>query len=285
MSRRFSALPLGAAVSALSYAVLRPGAHEAGSRWSRVNHAGRSVTLLEGPAHVAGLVGGGLLAGPGPVVAALGGGVFGAVDDLAGDAGAKGLTGHLRAAARGQVTTGVVKIGGLAVTGLVSAALAESARPAASGGEVGAFPAQRTGGLTRLGRVLLGGAVVAGCANLLNLFDLRPGRALKVGMLLGAPVVLAGGPGATGASAAVGASLGVLAPDLRGEAMLGDTGANALGAVLGAALIEGRGVPGRLALLAGIAAVTLTSEKVSFTALIQRTPWLRALDEWGRPTT
>jgi len=65
--------------------------------------------------------------------------------------------------------------------------------------------------------------------------------------------------------------------------MLGDTGANALGAVLGVALIQGRSRSTRLALLTGLVGLTLLSEKVSFTKVIESTPGLREFDAWGRP--
>ena len=63
--------------------------------------------------------------------------------------------------------------------------------------------------------------------------------------------------------------------------MLGDAGANALGAMLGASA-AGLSRPTRIALLAGIAGLTAASEKVSFTKVIERTPALRWLDMLGR---
>ena len=63
--------------------------------------------------------------------------------------------------------------------------------------------------------------------------------------------------------------------------MLGDAGANALGAMLGAAA-AGLPRPARIALLAGIAGLTAASEKVSFTKVIERTPALHWLDMLGR---
>ena len=65
--------------------------------------------------------------------------------------------------------------------------------------------------------------------------------------------------------------------------MLGDTGANAAGALLGTALLARTGRRGRLVALAALAALTLASEKVSFTRVIESTPGLRELDAWGRP--
>ena len=169
-------------------------------RWQRTNHAGDPVTLLEGPAYVAGAALGAAAGGPAGVVAVLGSGAFGALDDLAGDGASKGLKGHLGAAARGRVTTGLVKVVGIGATGLVAATLADRRRD-----DVGLLD------------TLVGGAVVAGAANLANLLDLRPGRALKVTVLSALPLLVAGdGESGVRAAAAAGAALGVLRPDLAG---------------------------------------------------------------------
>ncbi len=237
----------------------------ASARWTRTNHAGDPVTLLEGPAYVAGAAAGASLGGTAGVVAALGSGAFGALDDLAGDGSSKGLRGHLGAAGRGEVTTGAVKVVGLAATGLLAAAAADRSVPGRAGLDT-----------------LVGGAVIAGTANLANLLDLRPGRALKAVLAASVPLLTAP-EGRVAAAAAAGASTGVLGPDLAGRAMLGDTGANAAGALVGTALVERTGRRGRLAALAVLTAVTLASERVSFTRVIESTPGLRELDAWGRP--
>jgi hypothetical protein len=119
---------------------------------------------------------------------------------------------------------------------------------------------------------------VAGGANLLNLFDLRPGRAIKVAVASGA--LIAAGVSLTPLPP-LAAALTLLPEDLAERAMLGDCGANALGAMLGAAAT---GLPrrARIALLAGITGLTAASEKVSFTKVIERTPALRWLDMLGR---
>ncbi|MGL5931163.1 MAG: hypothetical protein ACRCY8_19710 [Dermatophilaceae bacterium] len=241
-------------------------------RWARTNHAGRGVTLLEGPAYVAGAALGAAAApaAPAGLVAAVGSGALGLLDDLAGDGSSRGLRGHLGAALRGEVTTGAVKVVGIGVTGLAAAALADRAR----------------GDIHRVDTVL-GGAVVAGAANLVNLLDLRPGRALKATVILALPLLVAGrrGPAdpAALAAAAGGAALGVIRPDLAGESMLGDTGANAAGALLGLALVSASGRRGRMAVLVVLTALTVASERVSFTAVIESTPVLREIDAWGRP--
>ena len=265
------ALVSGAVAGALAASALRllrdrpPG----GARtWDRTNHAGRTVTLLEGPAYAVGAGTAAALAGagPGPVLAAVASAGFGALDDLRGDSSSKGLKGHLGALSRGEVTTGAVKILGLGLTGLAAAALVDRGA--------------RDRGTASTVDTLVGGAVVAGTANLLNLLDLRPGRALKATVALGA--LTATTPRAAAAPAAAGAAAGLLGPDLAGEAMLGDTGANSAGALLGAALVQRTGRRGRWLTLAALTALTLASEKVSFTRVIESTPGLRELDALGR---
>ena len=64
--------------------------------------------------------------------------------------------------------------------------------------------------------------------------------------------------------------------------MLGDAGANALGAMLGTAAAIALPRTARVAVLAAIAGLTAASEAVSFTKVIERTPPLRWLDMLGR---
>ena len=238
--------------------------------WSRTNHRGEPVTLLEGPAVTAGAIAGVLTqaglasvtGAPGwrPAMAmALGGAgaaAFGAYDDLAGSGDRRGFRGHLGALRHGEVTTGAVKLGGIGATGIVSAALA------------GGPPVD----------VVINTGLVAGGANLLNLFDLRPGRAIKVAVASGG---LIGAAGQASVAAPLAAALALLPEDLGERAMLGDAGANALGAMLGASAAC---LPrtGRLMLLGAIVGMTAASEKVSFTKVIERTPALRWLDMLGR---
>ena len=83
-------------------------------------------------------------------------------------------------------------------------------------------------------------------------------------------------------AAPLGAAVALLPDDLGERAMLGDTGANALGAMLGAAAAIVLPRPARVAVLAAIAGLTAASEAVSFTKVIERTAPLRWLDMLGR---
>lgn len=209
----------------------------------------------------------------GAALATAGAAVFGAVDDLAEVGRDKGLRGHLGALARGRLTTGGLKVLGIGGTGVVSAALLLGGRPAA------------TGLATRAVDVVVAGGVVAGAANLANLLDLRPGRVLKV-VALAAPA-LGRGDAAGLVAAGLGASAALARPDLAERSMLGDCGANAAGALLGAAVVTAtagsrRGGAVRAGVLGGLALLTLASERVSFTRVIESTPGLRQLDALGR---
>lgn len=271
----------GAAATSVVWRGLQHGRSPAWSTpWWRTNHAGDPVTLLEGVALVIGTAGAALATRPAwphgalpYAVASLGAGALGALDDLRQDTDRKGIAGHLRALAHGRVTTGAVKIVGLVTTGLVVTAWADAERAAAELRE------PRAG--ERVWGVLVGGAAVAGAANLANLFDLRPGRALKAGMLTAVPLTLTGAGSPAGATT-LGVSLALLPDDLRAASMLGDTGANPLGAVLGLALTQRQQLPGRVVTLAVVTALTLASERVSFTRVIEATPVLRQLDHLGR---
>jgi len=137
-----------------------------------------------------------------------------------------------------------------------------------------------TGVLKLLGIPLVGflatrrfsGALLVGlAANFLNQLDTRPGRALKA-YLLAAP--FAGAPAGTAV---------MLAPyDLREMAMLGDSGANALGAMLGLGSVSKLTGRGRWAAIGALAGLTLLGETRSLGMLIERMPVLRELDALGR---
>jgi hypothetical protein len=247
-------------------------ARPAGAAWRRTNYAGRPVTLLGGPALAAAATATAVLgapAGSGAAAAVVGGvsALVGGFDDIAGarpeQAADKGLAGHLRALREGRVSAGAVKVAGIGAAAVTAALLTRRGR-----GTAGLADAVLTTGL------------VAGTANLVNLLDLRPGRAAKAGALAAAAGLR--GPAGGLVAGPLGALLAVLPADLGERVMLGDCGANAAGALLGLRLaaIPGRGTRGTL--LGAVVALTLASERVSFTRVIEATPGLRELDRLGR---
>jgi hypothetical protein len=96
-------------------------------------------------------------------------------------------------------------------------------------------------------------------------------------------LVVAGGdaPGLA-LAAAMGAFAALFPEDLDERLMLGDAGANALGGVLGLAVVLEVGWHARLVVLAVLLALNVVSEWVSFSRVIARVGVLRALDDLGR---
>lgn len=187
--------------------------------------------------------------------------LLGLLDDLAA-AGrqARGLRGHLCALVRGRVTTGAVKaIGGLAA-GAWAGVVVDPGRP---------------------WLIVLDGLLIALCANLVNLLDLRPGRALKGFVVLSA-IAVAVQVDSLQLLGPVLAAAAVAAPsDLAGRTMMGDVGSNVLGGAAGLALALCLGPAHRLVAVGALVVVHLLCERYSLTEVIARAPLLSALDRIG----
>ncbi len=197
------------------------------------------------------------------MAAAVGFGMLGLLDDLVGDTSTTGYRGHLRALLAGQVTTGLLKVlgGGVVALAAVVAAVDEG-----------------------LPQLLVDAALVALSANLANLFDRRPGRVIKVALVVSVVMIAGslGDPELFGAAVVAGAAAALLLPDLRESVMVGDTGANPLGAGLALGAVVAFSPPVRLAALLVVLALNVVSERISFSELISRHRVLRVLDELGR---
>ena len=196
-------------------------------------------------------------------VTAVGFGLLGLLDDLGGAGESGGFRGHLRSLASGRLTTGAVKLFGGAAVAVVVVAVIEP---------------------DSLGRLLADGALVALAANLGNLLDRAPGRTTKVALLAFVVLVLGAGaePELAGVALAVGAGGGAAAGDLAERLMLGDAGANVLGAALGLGVVLACSPTTRTVVLVVVALLNLASERVSFSRVIAAVPPLRAADRWGR---
>jgi UDP-N-acetylmuramyl pentapeptide phosphotransferase/UDP-N-acetylglucosamine-1-phosphate transferase len=195
--------------------------------------------------------------------ACLGFGLLGFVDDVLGTGDDRGFKGHLRALASGRVTTGLCKIIGGAAVAFVLASQDDFIT----------------------GKRLLSDAIlIALAANLGNLLDRAPGRAIKAGIVAWIPIAFAAGTGAVGVAIApvIGAFTGLLGDDLRERLMIGDTGANVLGAVLGLACVLEVGRGARNVILVALIVLNVAAEVVSFSRVIDRVPPLRAFDSLGR---
>ena len=203
----------------------------------------------------------------GVLILAVGLSLLGLVDDLAGDGDRRGFRGHLQSLAGGKLTTGALKLFG--------------------GGAVAVVAVATVRGGDGLGYLLTDAALVALAANIGNLFDRAPGRTIKVGVLAFAVLVIAVGatPRIAAMAVIVGGALAMLLDDLHERVMLGDTGANLLGGVLGLAVVTIGSPVTRLAVLAGLAILNGISEWVSFSKVIDGFAPLRVLDRAGRRPT
>ena len=194
---------------------------------------------------------------------------LGLIDDAFGEsrggrAAARGWRGHGAAVLRGELSTGALKAAGSLGLALFAMSYLSLSN----------------------GRWLLAAAVLVLATNVFNLLDLRPGRSTKAFVLLGAGLTI--GSGSCGRCWALGlfAAPALVAGfyDLRERAMLGDTGANVLGALAGLWLVLTLSGTGQLVALAVLAAITIYGEIRSISELIERTPGLRELDSLGRPS-
>ncbi|HZD59564.1 MAG TPA: hypothetical protein VE439_03785 [Anaerolineae bacterium] len=191
----------------------------------------------------------------------IGAGLFGLIDDLLGSRESTGFRGHIGALFKGRLTTGALKAVGIPVVAILSSSLFSS------------------GILEVLGNAIL----IALFVNALNLLDLRPGRALKFYIPLQLFFVYAAGSTLGSSSAAlIGIALILLGPDLREEIMLGDTGANVLGGILGFCLVVTFGWNIKLPVIVLLILLQVLTEKYSISAIIERVPILKSLDDLGR---
>lgn len=202
--------------------------------------------------------------GPATVELAAAFSFLGLIDDLGGVGESGGFRGHLTALFEGRITTGFIKmIGGP----FFALAILSGYSPHA--GRVG---------------YLRDAALICLAANLANLFDRAPGRVNKVGQFAFAVLALATtNPRLVPIAIVMGAAGALLGADLREVFMLGDSGSNAIGAVLGFGVVVSTTEIQRWIVLAIVLVLNVGSEMVSFTKVIDTVGPLRRLDRWGAP--
>lgn len=234
------------------------------------NYRGKAVPAALGPALLLGYLPGAAAAvwsdrdpvSPMVLFLLTGFAFFGLWDDLIYET-TSGFKGHFSAGLQGKLTAGLLKV----ITALLVGILFAGALP---------FPLWR-----RLAALLL----LLLSANGLNLFDRRPGRALKVFFSGAVLIIFLAGQHAAAAQLLLPLMIGALAiapADLEASAMLGDCGANLLGVALGIGAVLYLSLPLQAALLLFLAGVHLFSEYFSLSRLIESSPLLRRLDYLGR---
>ncbi len=187
---------------------------------------------------------------------------IGILDDLIGDRDVSGLKGHFKSLLNGKLTTGGFKaiFGGL-VALLISVSISND--------------------IIDIGVNTL---LIALSTNLMNLLDLRPGRAIK-GYLFISVILLLTVPIYYDKIVIVILMSNVLAyfkEDLKANAMMGDTGSNVLGISVGIIIAYNFSFTIRLCLLMVLILIHIITEKYSLTKIIKNNKVLNYIDMLGR---
>lgn len=190
----------------------------------------------------------------------------GFMDDMLGSREVTGIKGHFSTLLNNKkLTTGAVK----AITGLLVAVA------------ISAFFSINTLDL------IVNSLIIALSTNLLNLFDLRPGRAIKFYIFL--ILIFTINAFLTGKLhilafflPLIGFVLGYFPYDLKAKCMMGDAGSNVLGISIGMITILQLESVGKLVYLALLLLIHLFAERHSISDLIDNNKFLHYIDNWGR---
>lgn len=189
-------------------------------------------------------------------------GMVGLLDDLIGDKNVKGLKGHIKSFFRGTLTTGGIKAGmGLLIALFISTIISNN-----------------------FSEIMINTFLIALFTNLTNLFDLRPGRSIKVFILLS--IIMLFSSNIKEYDFLLYSFYGILFVyfplDLKAKAMMGDVGSNVLGITLGVYCALTHTIVGKLIYLVTLIVIHIIAEKLSFSKIIENNKILNYLDNLGR---
>lgn len=185
----------------------------------------------------------------------------GIIDDSLGNRDVTGLVGHFKALYRGKLTTGAFKalLGGF--VGLTIAVTISKSIP----------------------NIIVATLLVALSTNMMNLFDLRPGRAIKVYIILSIIIFIASSKFEREVMMLiVPAVLAYFYFDLRALTMMGDAGSNVLGVSLGVFIVSSFNLPVQIVCLILLVLIHALTEKFSLTKIIEQNKILNYIDRLGR---
>ena len=185
----------------------------------------------------------------------------GIIDDTIGNRDVSGLKGHFKSLFKGKLTTGGFKalFGGF-VGLIISVCISKN-----------------------IADIIVNTLVIALSTNLMNLFDLRPGRAIKVYLVIMIAIFFT----LTGYVQILPLLIlpNVLAYfnyDLKAKAMMGDTGSNVLGISIGILMVMGYTFKVRVSWLVFLVLIHILTEKFSLTKIIEKNKVLNFIDKLGR---
>ena len=185
----------------------------------------------------------------------------GILDDIIGTREVSGLKGHFKSFFKGTLTTGGFKaIFGGFVGVLISIAISES-----------------------IPDIIINTLIIALSTNLMNLLDLRPGRAIKVYLVIMIVIFITlAGYIKVLPLLILPNVLAYFKYDLKAKAMMGDTGSNVLGISIGMIMVFGYSFNVRVSWLVFLVLIHILTEKYSLTEIIENNKILNFIDKLGR---
>lgn len=189
-------------------------------------------------------------------------GMIGLLDDLIGEKTIKGLKGHIKALFNGTLTTGAIKaILGFFISFIVSFYLSNDIK-----------------------NLIVNSLLISLFTNFINLFDLRPGRAIKVFIIFS--FIFIWSSKIKDKNYIIYSFFGIIIPyikfDLKAMVMMGDVGANILGFTLGVFTAVNFSIIFKIILLIILLTFHFIAEKISFSKIIDNNKVLRYIDNLGR---
>nr|WP_317333243.1 glycosyl transferase [uncultured Romboutsia sp.] len=185
----------------------------------------------------------------------------GILDDIIGNRDVSGLKGHFKSLLNGKLTTGGFKalFGGF-IGIVISIAISKN-----------------------IYDIVINTLIIALSTNLMNLLDLRPGRAIKGYLVVSLILLFTLGEYIRNLLLLILPNVvAYFNQDLKAKAMMGDTGSNVLGISIGILFVMGYSLKIRLIWLAFLIFIHILTEKYSLTKIIENNKFLNFIDKLGR---
>lgn len=185
----------------------------------------------------------------------------GILDDIIGNRDVSGLKGHFKSLLNGKLTTGGFKalLGGF-IGLVISIAISKN-----------------------IYDIVINTLIIALSTNLMNLLDLRPGRAIKGYLVISIVLLFTLGEYTRNLLLLIFPNvIAYFNQDLKAKAMMGDTGSNVLGISIGILFVMGYPLKVRLIWLAFLIFIHILTEKYSLTKIIESNKFLNFIDKLGR---
>ncbi|CED94505.1 MULTISPECIES: glycosyl transferase [Romboutsia] len=185
----------------------------------------------------------------------------GILDDIIGNRDVSGLKGHFKSLLKGKLTTGGFKalFGGF-IGIVISIAISKN-----------------------IYDIVINTLIIALSTNLMNLLDLRPGRAIKGYLVISLVLLFTLGEYTRNLLLLILPNVvAYFNQDLKAKAMMGDTGSNVLGISIGILFVMGYSLKVRLIWLAFLIFIHILTEKYSLTKIIENNKFLNFIDKLGR---